>query len=432
MTTDNVNLPANTGKAATDKVTYSGDEADVQLMRPVHVEGAEGARTVTGLTNDDGTMNVKVAASSVTALPVVLVDSGGDAIGEAVNGIDVDVTRLPALVAGSANIGDVDVASIAAGDNNIGNVDVVTLPALVAGSANIGDVDVLTLPADPLGANADALVAAGATGSISAKLRRISQSIEDLKTTAIVAGTANIGDVDVLTLPALVAGSAAIGKLAANDAVDIGDVTVNNATGSPVPVRIGDGTLQTSVVDETGSSAVDALAVGGGTPHDSVDSGNPLKMGFKAANAFPSAVANADRANGLSDLFGRQLITHIDPAQQVFKSYNDTASRAAASAQVVWDPTSGKRIAITSYVISVYGTTAGRIFLFFADDADLTYTAGTDQPLLVASYAPSTSAKPGTVWTGSVPIFCVTADRRLHYQNDAAISIDITIYGYEW
>ncbi len=47
------------------------------------------------------------------------------------------------------DIGDVDVASIAAGDNNIGNVDVVTLPALAAGSNAIGkllppDVDVST------------------------------------------------------------------------------------------------------------------------------------------------------------------------------------------------------------------------------------------------------------------------------------------------
>ena len=40
-----------------------------------------------------------------------------------------------------------DILSIAAGDNNIGNVDIVTLPALAAGTNNIGDVDVLTLPA---------------------------------------------------------------------------------------------------------------------------------------------------------------------------------------------------------------------------------------------------------------------------------------------
>lgn len=42
--------------------------------------------------------------------------------------------------------------------------------ALPAGTNNIGDVDVLTVPADPFGVNADA---ASATGSISAKLRFI-------------------------------------------------------------------------------------------------------------------------------------------------------------------------------------------------------------------------------------------------------------------
>lgn len=65
--------------------------------------------------------------------------------GDVTNGLDVDVTRLPALVAGTANIGDVDVASIAAGDNNIGNVDVVTMPnvTLAAGTNTnevVGDV----------------------------------------------------------------------------------------------------------------------------------------------------------------------------------------------------------------------------------------------------------------------------------------------------
>ncbi len=52
-------------------------------------------------------------------------------------------------------------------------VDVLTIPALVASSANIGDVDVLTVPTDPFGANADA---ASATGSISAKLRFIAST----------------------------------------------------------------------------------------------------------------------------------------------------------------------------------------------------------------------------------------------------------------
>lgn len=96
-------------------------------------------------------------------------------------------------------------------DDNAGSltVDGTVTANLAAGANNIGDVDVLTLPADPLGANADAVVAAGATGSISAKLRRLTQGVEDLKTTIVLA-----------------AGSAAIGKLSANSGVDIGDVDV--------------------------------------------------------------------------------------------------------------------------------------------------------------------------------------------------------------
>lgn len=74
---------------------------------------------------------------------------------DAANGLDVDVTRLPALPAGTNNIGDVDVLTLPAlpaGTNNIGDVDVLTLPALPAGTNNIGDVDVLTLPALVTGA----------------------------------------------------------------------------------------------------------------------------------------------------------------------------------------------------------------------------------------------------------------------------------------
>jgi hypothetical protein len=41
----------------------------------------------------------------------------------------------------------VTLPALAAGTNNIGDVDVLSLPALPAGSNNIGDVDVLTLPA---------------------------------------------------------------------------------------------------------------------------------------------------------------------------------------------------------------------------------------------------------------------------------------------
>jgi len=51
--------------------------------------------------------------------------------GDTTNGVDVDVTRLPALPAGT---------------NNIGDVDVLTLPALPVGSNVIGKVDINSAP----------------------------------------------------------------------------------------------------------------------------------------------------------------------------------------------------------------------------------------------------------------------------------------------
>lgn len=88
------------------------------------------------------------------ALATVLTAAGALIGGDAANGLDVDVTRLPALV---------------------------------AGTANIGDVDVLTVPADPFGANADA---ASATGSISAKLRFIAATGIPITGTVTVASHA--------------------------------------------------------------------------------------------------------------------------------------------------------------------------------------------------------------------------------------------------
>lgn len=48
-----------------------------------------------------------------------------------------------------------------------------------------------------------------------------------------------------------------------------------------------------------------SLAVAGDVANDAADSGNPVKIGGKAASAAPTAVAAADRVNGLFDLWGR-------------------------------------------------------------------------------------------------------------------------------
>lgn len=179
----------------------------------------------------------------------------------------------------------------------------------------------------------------------------------------------------------------------------------------------------------TVSGTVTAGNAAGDVAHGTGDSGNPVKIGAKAANAFPTAEANNDRVNAIADLFGRLLVTDIDPAMQVNKGVNYTAAQTGA---VIWDPTAGKRIAITSIVIGSYGTTAARLILWFGANGDTTYNAGTDQLVMGVSFAPSANSKPGLTFTPRTPIYCQTADHELHITTDAALSVDIAVYGYEW
>jgi hypothetical protein len=234
--------------------------------------------TTTVSTIPSGTVIATDEISSAHVQIVKLMDGtdggSGRIGGDAANGLDVDVTRLPALAAGTNNIGDVDVLSIAAGDNNIGNVDVVTLPALPAGTNNIGDVDVLTLPAGTV----------AGSSSLPAGTNNIGD-VDVLTLPALPAGTNNIGDVDVLTLPAgTVAGSSSLPSGTNN----IGDVDVLTLPSIPAGTNnIGDVDVL-SIVPGTGATnqgkAEDAA-------HTSGDTG---VMSLAVRNDAGTAVAGTD------------------------------------------------------------------------------------------------------------------------------------------
>lgn len=154
------NLMVNIAAGSSSGTEYTEGDTDASITGvAVLVEGP--SNTLTALQVDASShLQVDIAASSAT----VTVDGSGvtqpvshAALTELAAAIDTEVQvdvvgSLPAgtnaigkLTANSGvDIGDVDILSIAAGDNNIGNVDVVTLPALAAGTNNIGDVDVLS------------------------------------------------------------------------------------------------------------------------------------------------------------------------------------------------------------------------------------------------------------------------------------------------
>lgn len=138
------------------------------------------------------------------------------------------------------------------------------------------DVDVTRVPSDPFGATADVAVTAGATGSISAKLRSISRDL-----------VANI---------VLAAGTNAIGKLAANDGVDIGDVTINNASGgSAVNVQDGGNSLTVDGSVTVSGTVTANAGTNLNTSTLAVESGGNLATIASAVKAEDVASADADK-----------------------------------------------------------------------------------------------------------------------------------------
>lgn len=233
---DNTQLNLGTGgkKAATDEVTYSGDTADVQIVRIVTVTGAEGSKTVIDLP------------------------------GDATNGLDVDVTRLPALPAGTNNIGDVDVltmpaVALAAGAAAIGTVGVTSI---AAGNNNIGDVDVASVPA-PLnvvngGAEATALrvtIATDSTGVL---------SVDDNGGSITVDGAVTVSDGGgSLTVDGTVALSGAPAVVGSGTEATAQRVTI--ATDSTGVLSVDDNGSTLSIDDGAGSITVDGtVALGAG------------------------------------------------------------------------------------------------------------------------------------------------------------------------
>ncbi len=139
----------------------------------------------------------------------------------------------------------------------VGAVTAIT-NALPAGTNNIGDIDVLSLPAIPAGNN----------------------NIGDVDVASIAAGDNNIGNVDIVTLPALVAGSALIGKvgidqttpgttnlvaLAANQSVNVAQI--NGVT-----------TLMGAGTDGTGSQRITSSSGATGTTAPVADSASSVTL----------------------------------------------------------------------------------------------------------------------------------------------------------
>lgn len=173
-----------------------------------------------------------------------------------------------------------------------------------------------------------------------------------------------------------------------------------------------------------------AFAQNQNVPHDSPDYGAPLKTGSKSySTSLPTPVTEGDRANNISDSYGRTLTTDIPIGVQIWKSFTATTTQTGAA---IWTPAAGKKIAVQYCQLSSYGTVAARAILWFGGAADTTYTEGTDQPLFKGRFISTTTVTTVVVANPSNAIYSSTADNILRITTDAASSIDVVCYGYEF
>lgn len=106
---------------------------------------------------------------------------------------------------------------------------------------------------------------------------------------------------------------------------------------------------------------VTASNTAGDIAHSAADSGNPIKVGGKAVNtdgtAPGTAVTENDRANFITDVYGRQCVQTTHPN---LWSATDNQSSAQTNTVLKATPGSGLSLYITDVVIS-NGATAGNI-----------------------------------------------------------------------
>ena len=438
---DNVAITAGSGtNIATD------DIAGVHYQRMKLVDGTLDATTAiaAGGGVEAGALRVTVASDSTGVLSVddngstISIDDGGSSIT-----VDGSVT-----------------ASLASGTNNIGDVDVLTVPAPlnVTGTGTESSALRVTIATDSTGVlsvddngaslTVDGTVASTQSGTWSIRNqdgsgnnltsaargseRALSVQLVDASGNQVTSfgggtqytedGASAGGETGTVFLG--VRNDAATSKTSADGdfsaiATDSagrvgiadlgGSVTVDGfqTTGGAAYVRLTDGTNTVSV------NANGGLEVTGGVPHDSVDAGNPLKLGAKAEASITTItnVADADRTDVYADING-VLITkdHVPYGDIIVTRVTDTGGTSTAFS--AFGATASQRNYITT--ITVYNSSTTNGFVDLRDGA-----AGT------VIYTIPLPALGGATISFQVPLRQPTVNTALCYDVSAAIS---TIY----
>ena len=300
------------GTASADVITVQGKAS----MTPIQITGVAGAALP--VTNDTGDTYFPMLANYIgdTAETAATTDTADAGLNGRLKRISQRLTSIIALLP----------TALGAGGGLKVDGSGTALPVSGSVTANAGtDLNTSALALES-GGNLAAVAAAAGTTSGAAVVTdangTLQQYLRGIVKLLITSGTIVLG-----------AGTAAIGKLAANSGVDIGDVDVTSLTGSTVA-------------------------------HDAADSGSPHKIGMKAyspdGTTPGTAVAEGDRTDAKSDLDGRLFVNTDSP---LAKHAHLDGSSAYSDQSLVAAPGSGFQIVVKSINFSSGAATAINFFL---------------------------------------------------------------------
>jgi hypothetical protein len=234
----------------------------------------------------------------------------------------------------------------------------------------------------------------------------------DGEAVVINGGAAQTSDIKVTLdseLIVLGTGSAAIGKLAANSGIDIGDVDV---TTLPAITIAAAQTLTTVTTVGTVTTLT-----GGGVAHGGSDSGNPIKLGAKAETSLAgiTPVSDTQRTDLYADSDGVQFVKLFPEADLITERIADTAGNSTAFTNFA--ATASARNLI--YAISIFNASATDGYVDFRD--------GTAGAILWTAPAPKGG---GSVIVAPFPLFKSSVNTALAYDvSEALTTVYISVTG---
>jgi hypothetical protein len=408
LDTEQITVGANTvererfimaGVGATDIVKPVAQDA-VDIGSPVPIGGLASSVTPTAMSADGD--RVKAWFTLNGALNVA--DAGGTlSIDDGAGSITVDGTVAVTNAGLTTLAGAVQAEDAASADGHTGIPALAVRKATPANTSGLdGDYEMLQVSAGRLWASA----------TIDA---------------ALPAGNNNIGDVDVVTVngvaPAFNTGvrGATVQRvtIATDDIVPVaqsGTWTVQPGNTANTTAWKVDGSAVTQPVSMATNTPVGTVA------HDGADSGNPIKVGARAADTLSNdtMVANADRTDLVSDLDGALIVRPQIPLGDLISeavSNTDGASTAFTNFGAV----ASTRSYITA--IHVFRTDAG------TSPAYVDFRDGTAGSVLFRVALPPNG---GAAIASPIPLFRTSANTALAYDVSSALTtVYISVSGFK-